>query len=197
MRVSDVRIVERSLDCLDAYADIPIAFTVTSRLCVPVVDGPDEFGLHEEAVTPPYTKDYDAITEAHPLGWRRFDLSHWGFFDAVTNDVRVGSIAIAWNPGGAEPLEGLADLAIAWDIRVAPKARGSGVGGALLRQAEQWARDHGCRSMMMETQHINVPACRFYGRHGYRLDQVDPHAYPDLPDEVQMLWRKDLSTPPS
>jgi GNAT superfamily N-acetyltransferase len=62
----------------------------------------------------------------------------------------------------------------------------------LVRTAEEWARERGCRVMKIETQNINVPACRFYHHLGYRLRAIDRFAYPDLPDEVQLVWFKEL-----
>lgn len=75
---------------------------------------------------------------------------------------------------------------------VAPAARGQGVGTRLMRHVEQWAQERGCRTLKIETQNINVPACRFYARGGCTLGAVLLHAYPELPDEVQLLWYKDL-----
>ena len=48
--------------------------------------------------------------------------------------------------------------------------------------------------MEVETQNINVSACRFYARQGCVLSAVNRFAYPELPDEVQLIWRKDLSS---
>jgi GNAT superfamily N-acetyltransferase len=79
-----------------------------------------------------------------------------------------------------------------WDIRVAPDIRRNGVGSALLRAAESWAAAKGATSMKVETQNINVPACRFYSRNGYVLRAANPCAYPEFPDEVQLLWYKEL-----
>ena len=47
--------------------------------------------------------------------------------------------------------------------------------------------------MKVETQNVNVPACRFYARQGCVLGAINRFAYPDLPDEVQLLWYKTLS----
>ena len=44
----------------------------------------------------------------------------------------------------------------------------------------------------METQNTNVPACHFYRRVGCTLDAIDRFAYPKLPDEVQLMWSKEL-----
>jgi hypothetical protein len=50
----------------------------------------------------------------------------------------------------------------------------------------------GSRELKAETQNINVPACRFYARLGCTLRTIDRFAYANLPDEVQLLWSKDL-----
>ena len=47
--------------------------------------------------------------------------------------------------------------------------------------------------MKVETQNINVPACRFYARMGCELGTIDRFAYPDLPGETQLLWHLDLA----
>jgi GNAT superfamily N-acetyltransferase len=88
-------------------------------------------------------------------------------------------------------LEGRRDLSVLWDIRVAPDARGRGVGSALFERVEAWALAQRCRQLRVETQNINVPACGFYARHGCELRAAHP-AYPDLPNEIQLLWYKDL-----
>ena len=49
-----------------------------------------------------------------------------------------------------------------------------------------------CRSLVVETQNINVPACRFYVHMGSVLRAINCMAYPDLPGEVQLLWCKEL-----
>ena len=73
-----------------------------------------------------------------------------------------------------------------------PDVRWSGIGSALFRAAEDWSRTRHCRTMVVETQNINVPACRFYVRMGSVLRAINCMAYPDLPGEVQLLWCKDL-----
>jgi len=42
--------------------------------------------------------------------------------------------------------------------------------------------------MMIETQNINVPACRFYSQMGCRLTAINPFAYPEFPEETQLIW---------
>jgi len=89
-------------------------------------------------------------------------------------------------------LEGEADAAVLWDLRVHPDVRRSGVGTMLFSAVEDWARQRECRALRIETQSINVPACRFYARMGCSLGAVNQLAYSGLPDEVQLIWKKEL-----
>jgi GNAT superfamily N-acetyltransferase len=51
---------------------------------------------------------------------------------------------------------------------VAPDARGSGVGVALVAYALQWARDEGFASMTVDWREVNLLASRFWPRRGFR-----------------------------
>lgn len=62
---------------------------------------------------------------------------------------------------------------------------------ALFRAVEGWARARGGGWLKIETQNINA-ACRFYQEMGCTLGGIDRFAYPRLPGEVQLLWRKAL-----
>ncbi len=106
-----------------------------------------------------------------------------------------GSVGLSWPliRTGVEMLEGRKDLAVIWDIRVSPGFRRQGLGKVLFLASETWARARGCRWLKVETQNINVPACRFYAKQGCILGSIDTFAYPGFPDETQLLWYKDLS----
>lgn len=193
-------IVEGSAAVLEEYGRVSIAFEVTRvfEIVERESGGEDDFRfvLHERAVERSYVKDYDSVPGDAPSAWaERFDLSRWRFFLARSDGRAVGAAAVAFDTPAVEMLEGRRDLAQVWDIRVAPEARGQGVGVALFRAAERWARSKACRELKVETQNINVPACRFYERRGCRLKIVRRGAYPDLPHEIQMLWYKDLIPP--
>jgi hypothetical protein len=45
---------------------------------------------------------------------------------------------------------------------------------------------------MVETQNSNAAACRFYARQGCVLLAANRGAYVELPDEIQLLWYKEL-----
>ncbi len=46
--------------------------------------------------------------------------------------------------------------------------------------------------MKIETQNINVNACRFYAGKGAVLECINQHAYAKYPDEAMLFWYKDL-----
>ncbi|MBM3763389.1 MAG: GNAT family N-acetyltransferase [Acidobacteria bacterium] len=139
------------------------------------------------------TKDYDSIPGNAPTDWpNRFNMASWGLFSARLNGKLVGGAIVAHNTLDVDMLEGRTDLAILWDLRVAPEYRGQGIGSALWKVAETWSIRKACRQLKVETQNINVGACTFYARQGCYLGESNPHAYPDFPEETQLLWYKDL-----
>ena len=179
---------------LGEYARISIAFTVDRILEVTLAHGGlGGIVLTETPVADPYVKDYDAIKGAGPTRWaRHFDVSNWGLTWAHRDGARAGGAVIAFRTPGVHMLGGRDDVAVLWDIRVAPGQRGTGVGSALFRAAEGWAAARGCGWLKIETQNVNAAACRFYQRMGCTLGAVDRFAYPELPGEVQLLWWKAL-----
>jgi GNAT superfamily N-acetyltransferase len=189
-----VQIREEPGSALAAYARVPIAFEVRERLAVHAPDaGLGGLRLVPERVTPPFWKDYDAEPGQQPATWaERHDPAGWGILGAFAGGDRVGGAVVLCGAPGIEMLEGRADLAVLWDLRVAPAWRGRGVGAALFRAAETWALARGARWLKVETQNVNVPACRFYARQGCVLGAVHRFAYPALPDEAQLLWYKAL-----
>jgi len=179
---------------LDAYASIPIAFEVQCLLEPVLLDGGlAGVELRERRCDPTFVKDYDAIPGHAPRSWPdQFDVSRWGWLSAWLEGARVGGAAIAFRTPGLQMLAGRNDLAMLWDLRVSPDARRKGVGTALFEAAAQWAHRRGCRQLGVETQNINLPACRLYASRGCTLGAIDRFAYPELPDEVQLLWYKPL-----
>jgi GNAT superfamily N-acetyltransferase len=186
-----VEIREESPSSLIDYASVSIAFEVRERLAVAAPDlGLRGLHLATEPVPAPYVKDYDADGHAPPNWASRFDLGRWGVLAAFADGKRVGGATIARDTPAVTMLEGRLDVAVLWDLRVTPSLRGRGVGTLLLRRAEAWAASHGGRWLKIETQNVNVAACRFYAGQGCRLGAIHRFAYPTRPDEAQLLWYK-------
>ena len=189
-----MEIREESLSFLEEYARIPIAFEVNRILDLSLRNGGiGGFELLERSVTPSFVKDYDALPGNLPTDWsRRFDLSSWGLLSARLEGECAGVVAVAFKTPGLLMLEDRSDLAVVWDLRVSPHARRQGLGAALFAEAGQWAERRGCCRLKVETQNTNVPACRFYASRGCTLGAIHRFAYPEQPEEVQLLWYKNL-----
>jgi GNAT superfamily N-acetyltransferase len=188
----DIAIEEEPMTSLAEYARISIAFEVERIFEVTArEDGLGGLTLSERKLGARYVKDYDEIE--HPTRWtRRFDLSNWGLLTAQSQGRRIGGVVIAFDTRGVPMLEGRKDLAVLWDIRVDTDWRGQGVGAALFLAAEKWAASRGAAWLKIETQNVNVPACKFYVKQGCTLGAIHRFAYSDLTDEIQLLWYKAL-----
>lgn len=183
----DIKIVEETAGVLTEYEKVSIAFRVETVFLVELLEnGLGGFKLTEETVAAPFVKDYDELEK--PLDWaRRFDLSNWGILSAFDGAKRVGGAVVAWKMPEVNMLEGADDLACLWDLRVAPEYRGSGVGKLLFEASIDWAKARKCRLLKVETQNINVPACRFYERRGCHLGGFSLHAYPESMNEIALF----------
>jgi GNAT superfamily N-acetyltransferase len=191
----DLDIREEPIDQSSRLAEISIAFNVTSTLEVALIDdGLGGLSLREVPVDVPWVKDYDAIAGEGPSRWAsQFNVANWGLLTAYNADALVGGAVVAFNTPEVHMLQGRSDLSVLWDIRVTPDLRAQGVGTRLLDAAMEWSQSRGCRDLKVETQNINVPACRFYVRSGFALGGFNRFAYPDQPDEVQLIWNRQIS----
>ena len=175
---------------LNEYARISIAFTVSSILEARLLDkGLGGIQLVEQPV-PAYIKDYDMFDS--PLSWsHEFDIKNWRFFLAQEGEKIIGGAALVWNTSDVNILDGRDDLSVLWDLRVAPEMRRCGVGKKLFEHAAAWSKSKNCVQMKIETQNINVNACRFYASMGAELGDIRRFAYRHdvlLNYEVQLNW---------
>ena len=176
---------------LQGYAQVPMVLTVRSRYRAELVDGGlGGWTLNEEPVYPPYDRDDSELDS--PTRWLRHDISNWAFFAAYEGQHRVGGAIVAWNSPGLHMLEARTDLAVLWDIRVRREYRRSGIGSQLFDKCAEWARRKECSRLKIETQDINVAACRFYAAKGCELRGIHHGMYSEYPNDVQCLWYLNL-----
>ena len=190
-----ISIEEISPDRLPEYDHIPERVEVKSFLQVELINqGLGGMLLREVPVERAYLKDYDASGELPSDVVEKFDVRSWGFFLAMAGNIPVGAAMVALENTGVFMLERRRELSVLWDIRVCPEYRGVGI--PIFRYAAEWARAHGCTQMKIETQNINVPACRFYQRMGARLGEIHRYGYaavPEVAHEVMLNWYLDLT----
>jgi GNAT superfamily N-acetyltransferase len=189
-----VQIVEIGPGRLGEYASVPSRFDVKSTLQVELVEGGlGGMLLRQVPLERPYIKDYDAYGEI-PTDWPKlFDVINWGFFLAMEGERRAGAAAVAFDTSALLMLEVRRDLAVLWDLRTEPAYRGVGI--PLFRYAAEWSRKRGCQQMKIETQNVNIPACRFYQRMGCQLGEIRRFGYAAVPavaHEVMLNWYLDL-----
>jgi GNAT superfamily N-acetyltransferase len=177
---SDIEIRSEPLSDLHRHVVVPSTFESTTIF--DVEQTPRRLALIERRLPAPFRKNYDLLE--NPLNWpARFDLSKWTLVGAHAGNRRLG--------GAIGVLE--ADRIVLWDLRVSPEFQRKDIGSALFRAIESWGRERGCRELMVETQNVNVAACRFYERQGCVLEQANPGAYPQLPEEIQLIFSKALT----
>jgi GNAT superfamily N-acetyltransferase len=191
-----LRLIEENACCLNEYSLVPISFNVTERLNLERVErGIEAASLPTRAVTPSYVKDYDLIRGHRPTEWGlRWDLSKWRFVAAYLDGHRAAGAAVVIDTTEIEGESARADVAVLWDLRVRAECRRQGIGRQLIGYVEDLIRAHGMMCLKAETQDVNVAACRFYARSGFLLKDINRSAYPDLPDEVQIVWTKGIRT---
>ncbi|MCC7409963.1 MAG: GNAT family N-acetyltransferase [Phycisphaeraceae bacterium] len=171
-------------------------FRVERILQCEVLDGGlGGIALRERTIDAPYTKRMFTIDDA-PTGWARtFDLGNWGIFLAIVSDAPVGGAAVAPPTPSLVGVGQRIDAAVLVDIRVATKSRRRGVGSALLAHAAQWARDRGFRFLVIETQNVNLSACRFYAASGAELIEIRRFGYAhcqEVAGEAMLIWQLTL-----
>ncbi|MDP5273531.1 GNAT family N-acetyltransferase [Chengkuizengella axinellae] len=76
-------------------------------------------------------------------------------------------------------------------IIVDSQYRRDGIGQKLIEQAKYWARTGGMPGISLETQNINVKACKFYDRCGFKIGGIDNYLYKGLDQqskEIAIYW---------
>jgi ribosomal protein S18 acetylase RimI-like enzyme len=189
-----LEIGEEPIGNLAEYGTISIAFDIEQVLTASLVDqGLGGILLCAMPVESSSQKDYDRIPGNAPADWsNRFDVASWGLIAARLKGELVGGAVVVHDSADVSMLERRRDLAVIWDLRVTRDFRRYGIGSAVWQAVENWAALRACRQLKVETQNTNVGACKFYVRRGCRLGAVNRFAYSEFPDEVQLLWYKDL-----
>lgn len=127
-----------------------------------------------------YSRTYDADTYDYNEYIENPDKA---IFLAYSDDACVGQIVLKtdWNK-----------YALVEDICVSNAARGKGIGTALLQKAITWAKERRLSGLALETQDINLLACRFYAKCGFVIGGVNSMLYKNFEkpwcDEVAIYW---------
>jgi GNAT superfamily N-acetyltransferase len=93
---------------------------------------------------------------------KTFEVTDGTNLIAEADDRLVGLMSLAFNRG---------DLVIVL-ISVYPDYQGRGVGGALLKAAASFAREHSIPFIRAATSNDDIPLLYFYQRHGFVIDEI-------------------------
>ncbi len=152
------------------------SFTVEAELCLAAEDGRISYTVRDVV---PYVKRYGP--EVYDAQAYIGKPDHAALLAYVDGQL-AGQILVHenWNR-----------FAIIWDIAVDPPFRRLGVGRRLMEQVIGWARERGLPGVMLETQNINVPACRLYESCGFILGGFDACLYRGVMPgtrEIALFW---------
>ena len=151
-------------------------FTVIGRLCPALKDG--KWAFAEVLLDEPYKKSY--LPEEQDYEAYIGNPAQTVFFD-YENGECVGQLRIRknWNR-----------YAFIEDIAVAQGHRGKGIGSALVQKAIEWAKQKELCGLMLETQDVNLLACRFYHKKGFEIGAVDTMLYANFDNrqELAVFW---------
>jgi Acetyltransferases len=151
-------------------------FLVSGRI-VPKYEH-DQWTYTEEKWSESYMKQY----EDEDIDSAYIEDKDKAVFLYYVNHRSVGQIKLCANWNGYALIE---------DISVSGNWRNKGIGTKLLEKAVQWAKQNNLAGLMLETQDVNVPACRFYARNNFIIGGVDRMLYSNLPaakNEIAIFW---------
>lgn len=132
----------------------------------------------EEIFTEQYTKRF----EDDEIDISYIEDPNKAVYFFYAGDECVGQIRLRSNWNGFAYIE---------NIAVAKKSRQLGIGTALLNVAIEWAKRKNFIGLMLETQDINISACRFYAKNNFVIGGVDCMLYANFPNaanEKAIFW---------
>lgn len=144
------------------------------------------FELVETPVDPPFYKAYSEFE--HTLAEVEVRLCNSNGYVALADGQVAGAVLL--------DVEEWRSVARIEDIIVGRQFRRYGIGSLLLSCASDWAREHGCWAILLETQNVNYPAIQFYLRNGLEIWSINQHFYPPGPveHEIAIFMGKRLSS---
>ncbi|GAC1359287.1 MAG: hypothetical protein NVS2B12_41640 [Ktedonobacteraceae bacterium] len=147
------------------------------------------FELVETQVDPPLYKNYREQEHVLASLEARVREAQGGFVALVDGKI-AGAIFL--NIDAARSVVNIQDMI------VGRQYRRYGVGSLLISCASDWARNHKCWAIILETQNTNYPAIQFYLRNGLEIWSINRSFYPpgDLAHEIAIFMGKRLSSPP-
>lgn len=151
------------------------SFTVIGRIIPKYEDG--SWSYAEELFEEHYYKQYELENIDHSY----IDEKSKAVYLFYEDNHCVGQIKLRTHWNGFGFVE---------DISVAKGSRSKGIGTALMDTAIEWAKQNDLIGLMLETQDVNLLACRFYARNNFVIGAVDSMLYSKFPTahEKAIFW---------
>jgi len=151
------------------------SFIVSGRI-IPTFEN-NVWKYTEELFAQPYYKKY----EDDEIDISYIEEDEKAVFMYYVENYCIGRIKIRSNWNGYALIE---------DIAVVKDYRKNGVGTALLNKASEWAKEKNFNGLILETQDINVSACRFYAKNHFVIGGIDTMLYSNLLTacEIAIFW---------
>jgi ribosomal protein S18 acetylase RimI-like enzyme len=145
------------------------------------------FELLETPVDPPLYKDYRLSQSGEAPLQASLMCSQNGYVALANNEI-AGCILL-----NVDKIRSIVHIE---NLLIGRPYRRYGVGSLLLNCAADWAREHDCWAVTLETQNVNFPAIQFYLRYGFSIWSIQRHFYPPGPSahEVAITMGKHLSS---
>jgi streptothricin acetyltransferase len=152
------------------------SFDVIGKIIPAYANG--KWSFTEHLYEKPYRKNYPDDDE----NWMEYiDNPDKIIFFYYHNNECIGQIKLRrnWNK-----------YAFIEDIAVSKNHRNRGVGTSLIEKAVEWAKSKNLLGFMLETQDVNLPACRFYNKLGFQIGAVDTMLYSNFDNfnEKAVFW---------
>lgn len=141
-----------------------------------------------------WVRDTYPTLETATLAIQRSDLfvaeneKHQITATAIINQLQVPEYAnCCWEHAAPDD-----QIMVLHTLAVDPACHGQGIGSAFVRFYEQYALDHGCRYLRMDTNEHNLIARKLYKRLGYKEPGVVYCVFNGIPDISLVCLEKKL-----
>lgn len=176
----EIKRLDESTSCFLPHTHQP--FDVIGRF-IPLYDG-EKWSYKEIRCSENRQKTYrdDPID---PMDY--IENKEQAIFLAVSKDICVGSIRISTGWFGDGYIE---------DLAIDAQYRHLGIGKKLMESAVAWCKEQEYSGIALETQDINLQACRFYTKYGFELCGVNTRKYAllkECEDEIALYFYFRLS----
>ena len=188
--MESIKYCEIETNKLEEYGNIPFYYDTNKKYEIKKLNNGLGGILLELIDVPNFHKDFGTRAE----NWCKiFDLKNWKFYVAYNEkNEMIAGCTVATKTPNCNMLEKRDDLAVLWDIRVSNEYKHMGIGQKLFDIARNFAKESGFKQLKVECQNTNPVAVNFYHKQGMKLGAINEYAYPDYPEEIQLLWYLDL-----